>query len=81
MEALPIYGWAYSTAFHNAFVELADRYNVPLVPFIMMNVIGNARLMQADRAHPNAEGALAIADIIWRHLEPMLTGAVLASRR
>ena len=80
MEALPIYGWAYTTAFHNAYVELANRYRVTLVPFIMMNVIGNAHLMQADRAHPNAEGARAIADIIWLHLEPMLTGPVLASR-
>jgi acyl-CoA thioesterase I len=80
MEALPIHGWAYTTAFHNAYVELADRYKVPLVPFILMNVIGKPHLMQPDRAHPNAEGAKAIADIIWLHLQPMLTGPVLASR-
>ena len=80
MEALPIYGWAYTTAFHNAFVELAGRYGVPVVPFILRDLIGNAGLMQADRAHPNAEGARAIADRIWAHLEPMLTGPVLASR-
>ena len=80
MEALPLYGWAYTTAFHNAYVELADCYRVPLVPFILMNVIGNPRLMQPDRAHPNAEGAKAIADTIWLRLEPMLTGPVLASR-
>jgi lysophospholipase L1-like esterase len=45
----------------------------------MMNVIRNASLMQADRAHPNAAGARAIADTIWPYLERMLTGAVLAS--
>jgi acyl-CoA thioesterase-1 len=81
MEALPLYGWAYTTAFHNAFVELADRYKVPTVPFILINVIGDPRLMQPDRAHPNAEGARAIADTIWPHLERMLTGSVLASRQ
>ena len=80
MEALPIYGWAYSTAFHNAYAELAATYKVPIVPFILMNVIGNPNLMQPDRAHPNAEGARAIADTIWPHLERMLTGSVLASR-
>jgi acyl-CoA thioesterase-1 len=80
MEALPLYGWAYTTAFHNMYVELAQRYQLPLVPFIMMNVIGTPHLLQADRAHPNAEGARAIADTIWPHLERMLTGAVLASR-
>jgi len=80
MEALPIYGWAYTTAFHNAYVEVANQYSVPMVPFILMNVLGNPQLMQRDRAHPNAEGAKAIADQIWAHLEPMLTGSVLASR-
>src|SRR3954468_5334765 len=72
MEALPIYGWAYTTAFHKAFDGLAAKYNVPLVPFILMNIIGNPRLMQGDRAHPNAEGARAIADVIWPYLEELL---------
>jgi acyl-CoA thioesterase-1 len=72
MEALPIYGWAYTTAFHNAYVELAARYKLTMVPFILMNVIGNPQLMQPDRAHPNAEGARAIADIIWPYLEALL---------
>ena len=72
MEALPIYGWAYTTAFHAAYDALAARYTVPLVPFILMHVIGDARLMQPDRAHPNAEGARAIADVIWPYLEDVL---------
>src|SRR3954471_947947 len=72
MEALPIHGWAYTAAFHQLYVALSARYKVPLVPFILMNVIGNPRLMQADRAHPNAEGARAIADIIWPYLEELL---------
>src|SRR5471032_1868288 len=49
MEALPLYGWAYTTAFHNLYLELAARYRVPLVPFILQNVIGNPRLMQDER--------------------------------
>src|SRR3954468_13629360 len=57
MEALPIHGWAYTTAFHQAYIDLAARFKIPLIPFILMNVIGDPRLMQADRAHPNVEGA------------------------
>jgi acyl-CoA thioesterase-1 len=80
MEALPLYGWAYTTAFHNAYLELAARYRVMLVPFILQNVIGNPRLMQGDHAHPNADGARAIADVIWPHLEKILAEpSVLAS--
>jgi acyl-CoA thioesterase-1 len=75
MEALPIHGWDYSVAFHNAYRDLATRYQVTLVPFILRNVIGNPELMQPDRAHPNAEGARRIADNIWPYLKPLLEQA------
>jgi acyl-CoA thioesterase-1 len=72
MEALPIHGWAYTTAFHQAYLDLAARYKIPLVPFILMHVIGNPRLMQSDHVHPNADGARAIADVVWPYLEDIL---------
>jgi acyl-CoA thioesterase I len=77
MEALPIHGWAYTTAFHQAYIAIAARYKIPLVPFILLNVIGDARLMQRDRAHPNAEGARAIADVIWPFLERILSSPMV----
>ena len=52
MEALPIHGWAYTAAFHQAYVDLAARYKVPLVPFILLNVIGNPRA-DAARSRPS----------------------------
>ncbi|HZR24583.1 MAG TPA: arylesterase [Vicinamibacterales bacterium] len=72
MEALPIYGWDYTVAFHKMYQDLAKKYDVTLVPFILMNVIGDPGLMQPDHAHPNAAGARAIADTIWPYLEPIL---------
>jgi acyl-CoA thioesterase-1 len=72
MEALPIYGWDYSVAFHNAYRRLAETYDVPLVPFMLLNVIGNPDLMQPDHIHPNAAGARAIADNIWPYLKDLL---------
>jgi acyl-CoA thioesterase I len=72
MEALPIHGWAYTTAFHNAYVDLARRYQTPLVPFVLANVIGKSHLMQPDFIHPNAEGARVIADAIWPYLKRIL---------
>jgi acyl-CoA thioesterase-1 len=76
MEALPMYGWDYTVAFHKAFDELAERYDIPLVPFFLLNVIGNRELMQPDRAHPNAAGARAIAENIWPFLKPLLAGTI-----
>jgi acyl-CoA thioesterase-1 len=76
MDALPIRGWAYSIAFHKAYDELAARYHVPLVPFLLMNVMSNPELMQRDRVHPNEAGAREIADRLWPYLEPLLQRAV-----
>ena len=72
MEALPIYGWSYTQAFHAQYEELASHYRIPLVPFVMMNVLGNPQLVLPDQIHPNANGARAIADTIWPYLQPFL---------
>ena len=79
MEALPIHGWDYTVAFHNVYRDLAAQYKVPLVPFILFNVIGNPELMQPDRAHPNEEGQRAIAEKIWPYLERIIRREALAS--
>src|SRR6185295_12991441 len=72
MEALPTYGWQYSVAFHRMYVDLARDYDVPLVPFMLIDVISNPRLMQPDHVHPNAAGARVMADHVWPYLETLL---------
>jgi acyl-CoA thioesterase-1 len=73
MDALPIRGWDYSVAFHRAYDSLAARYGITLVPSFLMKILTDTSLMQSDRAHPNKAGARAIADLVWPHLEPLLT--------
>ena len=73
MDALPLRGWDYSAAFHRAYDVLAARYGTVLVPSFLMKVLTNSALMQSDRAHPNKAGARAIADLVWPHLQPLLT--------
>jgi acyl-CoA thioesterase I len=75
MDALPLHGWAYSVAFHRAYEELAARYAIPLVPFVLVNIMTDPSMMQGDRAHPNQAGARTIADLIWPHLQPLLKRA------
>ena len=72
MEALPIYGLNYTHAFHALYEDLAAHYRIPLVPFVMKNVLGNPQLVLPDHIHPNASGARAIAEIIWPYLQPFL---------
>jgi acyl-CoA thioesterase I len=78
MEALPLYGWQYTIDFHHVFPELAAKYGVPLVPFMLNGVLGNPDLMSQDGIHPNAAGARMIAGNIWTALRP-LAQALVAS--
>ena len=71
MEALPFNGLQYTIEFHRMYEELAAKYGVPLVPFLMNGVLGNPDLISDDGVHPNAAGARYIADTIWEYLEPM----------
>ena len=72
MEALPLYGWQYTLDFHQLFPDLAGKYNVPLVPFMLNGVLGNPDLMSPDGIHPNASGAKMIADNILPYVKDML---------
>jgi acyl-CoA thioesterase I len=71
MEALPLHGWQYTIAFHQMYEELAVKYNVQLVPFLMNGVLGNPDLISDDGVHPNAAGARYIAETIWEYLLPI----------
>ncbi len=76
MDALPIHGWDYSVDFHRAYEDLSAQFRIPLVPFLLVNVMSNPSFMQRDHVHPNRDGARAIADLIWPHLEPLLKKAL-----
>ena len=72
MEAPPNLGAPYTSAFRNAFTELADKYDAALVPFLLTGVAGEASLNQEDGIHPTAEGHRIIADNVWGALDSVL---------
>jgi acyl-CoA thioesterase I len=83
MDALPLYGWQYTVDFHNIYPELAEKYGVPLVPFLLTGVVANQAMLLPDMIHPNIAGARAIATNIWPYLQPLAAalGAVSAGPR
>lgn len=72
METLPSRGWEYTLDFHRIYPELAQRYSVSLMPFLLADVAGRAELNLEDGWHPNAAGARVMADNMWPYLEPLL---------
>ena len=72
MRVPPNYGAEYVSAFANVFPDVARATGVPLAPFLLEGVAGEARLNQADGIHPTAEGQRIIADRLWPYLKPLL---------
>jgi len=62
------YGPIYRQQFEQAFKDVADRYNLPRVPFLLENVALHPELMQADGLHPNATAEPIILDTLWPYL-------------
>lgn len=70
MEAPPNYGPEYTAAFRKTYQDLARKYDVAFIPFLLQGVAGDLALNQGDGIHPNARGARIVADLVWAALEP-----------
>ena len=55
MKIPPNYGVAYSKKFESAFSELAEKYQLPFIPFFLENIVTDLKLLQEDELHPTAE--------------------------
>ena len=72
MRLPPNYGQAYTEKFHAMYAELAKRYGLLLVPFLMEGVALDPDLMQDDGIHPNAQAQSVLLANVWTVLEPAL---------
>ena len=72
MEAPPNWGAEYTKAFHELYPELAAKYHLALVPFLLEGVAAVDRLNQRDGIHPTAEGDRIVADTVWKVLRPVI---------
>lgn len=68
----PNYGSRYTEEFFAIFPRVADKFDVPLVPFILDKVATVGGLMQGDGVHPTAEAQPLLLENVWPYLEPLL---------
>lgn len=76
MYAAPNLGPDYKQAFDSIYPRLAEKYNLPLVPFFLEGVVGNASLQLQDGMHPNAEGV----DLMVKNVLPAVETLVERER-
>lgn len=72
MQIPPNMGQQYTSAFRDVFPELSKKNKIPLIPFLLEGVGGEARLNLPDGIHPTAEGHAILADNVWKVLQPLL---------
>lgn len=71
----PNYGQRYTTAFEGVFSDIADRFELAFVPFILDGVATYSGLIQRDGIHPKAEAQPMIMEDILPALQAMLINA------
>lgn len=74
MQLPPNYGRDYTEKFKALFPDLAKRYKVALVPFLLEGVGDKQELFQADGLHPLAQAHPRILANVWTGLEPLVKG-------
>jgi acyl-CoA thioesterase-1 len=68
----PNYGDGYIRDFTIIYKDLARKYKLPLIPFLLENVALVPGMMQRDGIHPTSEGNRRVAETVFLTLEPLL---------
>jgi len=72
MQLPPNMGQEYTRDFKQIFMNIAEKNEIELIPFILEEVGGIADLNQKDGIHPTVEGHKLVANTVWKTLEPLL---------
>lgn len=76
----PNYGAVYSERFQRVFTDVAERFDVALVPRLLDGVAEDLALMQPDGLHPLAQAQPRLLDTLWPALRPLLEASASARR-
>lgn len=72
MQLPPNYGIAYTQKFRNIYSQLAERYQLKLIPFLLAGFGEKREFFQADGIHPDAAAQKLITENVWKVLYPLL---------
>ena len=72
MTLPPNYGPDYIQPFQQVYTDLAAKYKLTRIPFLLSDVALHPELMQRDGIHPTAEGNEIVAKTVMRYLTPLL---------
>ncbi|UXX80730.1 arylesterase [Reichenbachiella carrageenanivorans] len=68
----PNMGQEYADSFQQIYPALAEKYQIPLIPFLLEGVAGDPALNLEDGIHPTPEGHQILAENVWQVLVTIL---------
>lgn len=68
----PNYGPDYVKPFTAMFPELAKKYHLKFMPFLLIDVYKHPDMMQPDGIHPNGKGNEVVARDVFQLIQPLL---------
>ena len=81
MRLPPNYGRDYVRRFESVYDEVANKFRVALVPFLLEGFGEREELFQPDGIHPTREAQPIMLENVWRVLAPMLNARRPAAAR
>jgi len=73
MTLPPNYGPDYIRDFQKIYTDLAAKYKLKLIPFLLADIVTpDLRYLQRDGIHPTAEGAQIVSGTVLKAVKPLL---------
>lgn len=67
------YGFVYTQKFEQVYVDIAEKNELPFLPFLLEGVALDFDLMQADGLHPTADAQPKVFEHVLTVLEPVMS--------
>ncbi|MDE3273290.1 arylesterase [Pseudoalteromonas sp. G4] len=72
IEITPNLGKRYATMFKDAYQQVANEKQLPIIPFFITSVVTDTNLMLPDGIHPNAEAQPLLSEKMKQHFDEII---------
>lgn len=72
IEITPNLGKRYATMFKDAYQQVANEKQLPIIPFFITSVVTKSNLMLPDGIHPNAEAQPLLSEKMKQHFDEII---------
>jgi acyl-CoA thioesterase-1 len=72
IEITPNLGKRYATMFKDAYKQVANEKQLPIIPFFITSVVTESNLMLPDGIHPNAEAQPLLSEKMKQHFDEII---------